>query len=190
VQLDPLAFMHRHVQALLQYFAGRYEEALATKMRASTLGPPDFVPNQGLLALVLLGLGRKAEAVTMAQAVRAAVHVNHRWTADADAIWTLKQCGLDAEAATFAEEALRRLPAVSYARGFTLGALGRFDDALEHLTHTPVIARRSLYWAPLWDPFREDPRFQQLLAKLGCAEEYKVARETLARLLKEQAGKK
>ena len=42
----------------------------------------------------------------------------------------------------------------------------------------------------MWDPWRDDPRFQQLMVKLGCVAEYKVARETLARMLKEQAAKK
>jgi hypothetical protein len=37
----------------------------------------------------------------------------------------------------------------------------------------------------MWDPSRDDPRFQQLMVKLGCVEEYKVARVTLARMLKD-----
>jgi hypothetical protein len=42
----------------------------------------------------------------------------------------------------------------------------------------------------MFDPYRDDPRFQQILVKLNCVEEYKVARATLTRLLKEQPGKK
>jgi hypothetical protein len=38
----------------------------------------------------------------------------------------------------------------------------------------------------MWDPWREDPRFEQLMAHLGRAEEYKVARATLARMQQEQ----
>ena len=63
-----------------------------------------------------------------------------------------------------------------------LSALGRFDEALPFLERTPTQPIRYLYWDERWDPWREDPRFLQLMAKLGRAEEYKVARATLARL--------
>ena len=48
----------------------------------------------------------------------------------------------------------------------------------------------SLYWAPMWDSLRDDVQFQRWLVTIGCAAEYKVARETQARMLKEQAAKK
>ena len=35
----------------------------------------------------------------------------------------------------------------------------------------------------MFDPYRDAPRFQQLIVKLNCVEEYKVARSTLARML-------
>jgi uncharacterized protein YjiS (DUF1127 family) len=46
-----------------------------------------------------------------------------------------------------------------------------------------------LYLDTMFDPYREDPHFQQLLVKLNCVEEYKRARETLARMLQEQPVK-
>ena len=47
-----------------------------------------------------------------------------------------------------------------------------------------------LYWEPMFDPIRDDPRFQQLMMKLGREAEYRVACETLARMVQEQAAKK
>jgi hypothetical protein len=75
-------------------------------------------------------------------------------------------------------------------RGFVLVALGRFEDALPFLAHTPPIANRLLCWDVMFDPYRDDPRFQQVLLKLNCVEEYKVARESLTRVLKEQQAKR
>jgi len=42
----------------------------------------------------------------------------------------------------------------------------------------------------MFDPYRDDPRFLQLLVKLNCVEEHKVARGTWARMLKEQEPKR
>jgi hypothetical protein len=35
----------------------------------------------------------------------------------------------------------------------------------------------------MWDAVRNEPRFHQILANIGCEAEYKVGRETLARML-------
>ena len=40
------------------------------------------------------------------------------------------------------------------------------------------------------DSVRDRPAFQQLLVTFNCVPQYKVARETLARMIKEQAAKK
>ncbi|MDB6114840.1 MAG: TolB amino-terminal protein, partial [Lacunisphaera sp.] len=58
-----------------------------------------------------------------------------------------------------------------------------------YLERTPPIMRYVFYWDPMWDEWRDDPRFQQLLAKLNCAGEYTVARETLVRLQQEWKAK-
>ena len=75
-------------------------------------------------------------------------------------------------------------------RGYVLCAMGNFEEGLAGLENAPTVVQGRLDWLPMLDPVRETPRFQQLLVKLGCAEEYKVARTTLARMLKEQAAGK
>jgi hypothetical protein len=54
----------------------------------------------------------------------------------------------------------------------------------------PTLALQRVYWHPMWNPWRNNPRFVQMIAKFGRTEEYKTARETLARMQLERAGKK
>jgi hypothetical protein len=121
--------------------------------------------------------------------MRQAVTLRPRWNSDGYAIWALERAGLKQEAADYAAEIIK-LPEAYYARGFALVALGRFAEALPSLEHTPPLTRRLLFWDALFDPWRDDPRFQKLLVNLNCAAEYQVARETLTRMLKEREAKK
>jgi hypothetical protein len=68
--------------------------------------------------------------------------------------------------------------------------MGNFEEGLAGLENAPTVVQGRLYWLPMLDPVCDTPEFRQLLVKLGCAEKYKVARETLARMLKEQAAGK
>ena len=188
-ELDPLAFIIIDRSAENQKFAGRYAEALATNRRASGLRPDPFLPNLAEQTQLLTVLGRPAEAVAVARTIRQNPNPRTRWFADAKAIWTLEKAGLGKEASEYAAELVTKSWAPGYVRGFVFVALGRFEEALPFLAQTPPVMKRAIYWDTMFDPYRDDPRFQQLLAKLNCVEEYKVARETLARLLKEQQAK-
>ena len=62
-------------------------------------------------------------------------------------------------------------------------SLDRWDEAEPYLEATPPGTVASTYfWNPLWDRWRDDPRFIRLLGKLHALEEYRVARERLARM--------
>ena len=191
LQLDPLAFIILTTDSLHLAFAWRYPEALAISDRALALRPGVFVPAQGERALILLGLGRKDEAVAAARLVIRNV-TQPRWWEDANAIYVLRQAGLEQEAADYAARLLATLPAESYLRGFIFAALGRKDEALAHLAlaGAPSLAIGAVLYTPLWDGVRDDPRFPKIIAKLGYTAEYKLARATLARMLKEQVAKK
>jgi hypothetical protein len=54
----------------------------------------------------------------------------------------------------------------------------------------PASVTISLMFEPTWDAWRTSPDFRELIAKLGVTEEYQTARETRARMQREQAGKK
>jgi tetratricopeptide (TPR) repeat protein len=189
-ELDPLAFITIDRCAEMRILAHRYEEALATNLRAASLRPDPFLPNLGNRTELLTLLGRQKEAVEVARAIRQNPSQRTRWFADGYAIWTLARAGLTKEAAEYADQLITRPGSEGYVRGFVLVALGRFEEALPFLARTPPVGNRLLYWDVMFDPYRDDPRFQQVLVNLHCVEEYKVARATLTRLLKEQPGKK
>ncbi len=187
-ELDPLSFIIIDRIADELRFAGHFTEAIESSRRAAELRTDIFIPNLGTRVMALLALGRQAEAIELARTIRQAVTLRPRWNSDGYAIWALERAGLKQEAADYAAEIIK-LPEERYVRGFALVALGRFAEALPSLEHTPPITRRLLFWDTLFDPWRDDPRFQQLLVKLNCAAEYQVARETLTRMPKEREAK-
>jgi len=187
-ELDPLSFIIIDRIAEELRFAGHFTEAIESSRRAAELRTDIFIPNLGTRVMALLALGRQAQAIELARTIRQAATLRPRWNSDGYAIWALERAGLKQEAADYAAEIIK-LPEERYVRGFALVALGRFAEALPSLEHTPPITRRLLFWDAMFDPWRDDPRFQQLLVKLNCAAEYQVARQTLTRMLKEREAK-
>jgi len=189
-ELDPLGFiiLDRYAQHLAM--VRRFEEALAVNERAAALRTDVWMPNLGERALVLVALGRANEAIEVARSVRQNSSSWPRWTADADAVWVLRRCGLPQEADEYATQLLQTLAEKSYVRGFVLANAGRFAEALPYLERSPVLIRRNFFWGENWDEWRGDPRFLPLMEKLGCANEYTVARQTLSRMLKERGAAK
>jgi adenylate cyclase len=189
-ELDPLAFiiLDRYAQHLAMVH--RFEEALAVNERAAALRTDNWMPNLSERAMMLVALGRTKEATELAHLVRQNSSSWPRWTSDADAVWVLRRCQLPQEANDYAAQLLQTLPSNSYVRGFLLANAGRFPEALPYLERTPVVFHRNLFWSGNWDEWREDPRFSQLMVKLGCANEYTLARQTLSRMLAEQGTRK
>jgi tetratricopeptide (TPR) repeat protein len=182
VDLDPLWPINLHMLSEALTHAGRFGEALAVNARGSAIRAVDWPPERGVLAMAAWRHGRRDDALSAARLVRQLWPQPPRWFADVDAIWILGQAGLRDEANAHAMQLLKELPAANSHRGLVLAALGRFDEALPHLERSGVMTRRNLFWDPVFDRFRDDPRFPQLMVKLGCAVEYKTARETLQRM--------
>lgn len=182
VALDPLwpVSLANCAEALMS--AGRLSESLQLAERALNMRHGVYAPALGVRARVLFVLGRTDEAVATARLLRTQLRQNPRRGADEAAIWVLQRAGLGPEAAAYAEDYFKTLPPASQQRGFALGGLGRFDEALPFLERMPASVRRRLYWDPIWDPWREDPRFRQLITKLDCVAEYEVARKVLAQI--------
>jgi TolB-like protein/DNA-binding LytR/AlgR family response regulator/Flp pilus assembly protein TadD len=183
IERDPLSFINIDWHAAMLMLAGKLPEALAANERAAALRPDIFVGNLPQRAPILLALGRRDEAVATARRVRGLGRgLPFRRNSDADAIFVLQQAGLGFEAADYGKEILDVLTPENYLRGFILSALGRHDEALPCLERTPTIMQPQLYYSPVWDPVRERAGFQALIAGLGRNHEYRVARETRARM--------
>lgn len=177
ISLDPLSFINVDRYAAQLVLAGKLEAALAVNQRAANLRSDAFVGNLSQRAPILLALGRTEEAVLVARSVRhTALGAPYRRNSDADAIYTLRLCGLESEAAEYGAEVLARAGIHGYLRGFVLMAMGRFEDAAPYLEQAPMIMMPHLYWSAMWDPVRDDPRFGHVIARLGRTAEYALAR--------------
>jgi len=189
--MDPLWFINLLLLGSNLSDVGQWDEALSVLDRAMALRNDPYMPAVGARARALFVLGRKSDAVEMARLVRRRFDVFPRWQADAQAVFVLRQAGLEKEAAEHAAEVFARAPADSYMRGFVHVALGQFERALPYLERTSSTTGRSfVYLDQMWDPWRDDARFLQVIAKIGVTEEYNIARETVARMQRGQAGKK
>ncbi len=189
--LDPLSFIMALIQGFYTCDSQRYAEALAILDRAASLRSETFLPLESDRARMLLALGRPADALAVARKVlRDPRLITAGWYAAGEALQVLQRCGEPAEATRLAESLIPAMPPGSYQRGYALCALGNFREGLPQLATMPVIVQNRIYWHPLFDPVRDTPEFQQLLVKLNCVEQYKVARATLARMLKEPEAKK
>lgn len=189
-EIDPLWFVNMHLFGGMLGFAGHYDDGLQALERAAALRTEMWAPNRADQARLLLLLGRRDEAVRAARQVLGNLDERPRWTGDSMAVWVLRQAGLDADANAAANQLFSRLSPDSYLRGYVLCALGRLDEALPYLERIPVFSFRNVIWEQLFDPVRNDPRFAQVLEKLGRAEDYRTGRGELARMQKTPAAKK
>jgi len=188
IQSDPFSVAALSTRYRYLLMAGRISEALAAYEKVEALRPGFFF-GTGLRAQGLLAAGRRDEALAVAQSVVAYQGLEYRWISDASAVYVLRALGREAEAVAHVEKLLSRLPADSYLRGVALAALDRWDEAMPCLERTPPGLYSIYFWNPIWDRWRAEPSFGRLLAKLGCTKEYQTARETLARMRKEQEAK-
>ena len=190
IALDPLSFVTLVIYASQLNFARRYEDVLAITDRALALRSTVHAPLQGARAIALLGLERIEEAVAAARLVLEEKSFVMRWWAGEEALYVLRQVGPPGEAAEVLRQWQASLPPDNLAHGPLLHALGRFDEALPFLEQTSPSFFARFHFQVIWDDVRDDPRFHRLLAKLGCEGEYRVGRNTLARMLKQSEAVK
>ncbi|HEY1793912.1 MAG TPA: TIR domain-containing protein [Opitutaceae bacterium] len=183
ITLDPLSTVTLVIYASHLVLARRYDEALGITDRALELQCTLMAPINGARAMSLLALGRGAEAAAAARKVRQVESLLMRWWAGEEALYVLLHAGAPGEAAKQYGEWKDAAPADSVDFGHLLNALGRFDEALPYLETTATANFARLYFHPVWDAVRDDPRFSNLLKRLGCEAEYAVGRATIGRML-------
>ncbi len=189
VDLDPLARATLIIYAYQLNFARRYADALAAADRAMALHADTYAALEGPRALALWRLGRVAEAVAAARVVTRERSWSTRWWAGEEALFVLCRAGALEEAREQQRRWQAELPPDAPANGPLLHAIGRFDEALPYLGQLPPASYSRLYYHEIWDDVRKDPRFEQLLARLGCTAEYRIGRETLSRMLQGAADR-
>jgi serine/threonine-protein kinase len=183
VTLDPFSFVTLVIYASQLNFARRYGDVLAITDRALALRSTVIAPLYGARASALLALGRKEEALAAARMVKQEGLWWMRWWACEEALFVLVQAGAHDEAHELYSKWQEELEVESCLRGPMLKAMGRFEEALPYLERTSTTLFSRFYYLPIWDDVRDDPRFQRLISKLGCDAEYKLGRETMARML-------
>jgi tetratricopeptide (TPR) repeat protein len=176
VQLDPLSFSTLWIYAR-QLTAARQPAKALEIVRRSLRLRPDFAAARCIEALDLIALGQRGDAAAILRELEQEPLAPS--LVGGQLVWGLREVNLPVEAAKMADTI------VAAGKGVfpTLIAAGRVDEALGagfdglNPFHAPV-----LYWDPLLDPVREDPRFHQLVAKAGLTESYALAQTTLARM--------
>ncbi len=171
-ELDPLAFIIGTTVADVFFFSRRYDEAIERLQSILTM-EPGFVPAHSDLGRALAQSGRHAEAIeefTIGARLGGADPRAHGGLGH-----TFALAGRHEEArAVLAqlEQRAARLEAGSFAIAVIHIALGQIDQAFAWLDRACREHDRALVWLevhPRLDPLREDPRFAELLARVGLS---------------------
>jgi serine/threonine-protein kinase len=168
--LDPLAFHPIVILAWCYIFVGRYAEALPHLHRVVELQPALLLGHL-LLGTVYRGQSKYAEAITAAQSATQ-ISSRHPW-AVVDLGLTYAAAGRMADAKTIYDELVQRARS-EYVQGSVLAplaaALGKTDEAFALLEESYEERDARLIFLgvyPDYDPLRKDPRFPDLMMRMG-----------------------
>jgi serine/threonine-protein kinase len=167
VELDPLSLSLQANRALLDYFAGRYEEAGSRLREILKSDSTDVLVKWGL-ALVAEQLGRPDEAVAILEPISGSSLNRKSSLGHAYAVAGKVARARNVLAELRAEAAHSYVP--SYYFALVHAGLGQRDQALRDLEH--AYEERSTVLAyllidPRLAPLRDEPRFVALARRLG-----------------------
>jgi serine/threonine-protein kinase len=169
-ELDPASVSIRRSLGWLNYYARRYDAAEEQLRRALAMDPTSE-ENHRILGLALTQQGRYDEAVAaLREAIAGAAESAYARGALAR---TLALAGRTAEARRLlaeleSEGRSRYVSPVAYATAHI--ALGDNDEAFGWIERAHAERRGWLAYLrvePIFDPLRDDPRFRDLLARMG-----------------------
>ncbi len=169
-ELSPLDPRPRARLGFIDFMAGEYAEAESKFRQLHEDGATPFLSTLGLLR-TYMGSGRVNEAVAWGRRILAVLPAPNIALGSAGAAFAF------AGQVEEAERMLRELEArgeqgaaVHYWVAIVLSALGRFDDAFDHLDRALEDGDPSLLYisgAPSVQGLQDDPRFAEVLDRLG-----------------------
>jgi serine/threonine protein kinase/tetratricopeptide (TPR) repeat protein len=172
-ELDPLSPIIKTAAGWIRCCARQYDRALE-EVRGALDMDPDFMPAHSILAEVYKGKGMSEESLMATKAMLD--RLGYHDMADA-----MERAYRESGLRTALEFLLDRLSGgepfgefVDHAIAELLVELGRYDEAFTHLER--AYARRESEFPlfsvmPPFDPLRSDPRFQDLLRRIGLKPE-------------------
>jgi adenylate cyclase len=177
IMLNPALFEAHYFYARDCFAQGKFEKAARLFAEAETINPHDY-QSPRFLAIIYRKLGHRKEFVDAEQRTVAAVEKHlEMHPDDARALYlgagSLMTLGDRDKAREWAERALdadRGEPAVLYNVACTYSLMGDKDRALELLDQAVQQGFGYRAWLEKdsdLDPIRDDPRFDQVLARLG-----------------------
>ena len=170
-RLDPLSATLASNAGRIYYRARQHDKALACYKESLELDPA-LVPTYARLADVYLALGRYPEALAALDKGRAMAGSRQSRQSEGLAA-VLAALGRRSEAEAILrelEEAARHSDQVAYRVALVQTSLGHTDEAIRWLERafeerSPVMFMLDVEMK--FDPIRDDPRFQALLARMG-----------------------
>jgi tetratricopeptide (TPR) repeat protein len=171
-QLDPFSPVVRFAPALAFYYARRYDEAIEAFLQLRDIPPYTLSGSDHFgLARAYAARGEYDQALShIDEAVKLAGTLS---------AWTAEAARIQAERGQrpVAERMLKRLSAAGGAvtpahLAFVYAALGDHDRAFAELNRAADQRSPALLWArvdPRLDALRDDPRFAELVARVGLA---------------------
>ena len=170
VELDPLGLYNRAILADVFYKARQYENA-ANELEKTIASEPDLAPAYSFLAKTLLQTGRSAEAIS--ECKKGEASSPDAGAFDALLSYAYARAGRKTEAVEILQRmhgtfATRYVPPTDFAWVYT--GLGDKEQAFHWLE--TAFAQRDTHLEhikvdPIWDPLRSDPRFTDLVRRVG-----------------------
>ena len=170
VDLDPISQGILKDKGIFQYYLGQYDEALTTAQITLDIDP-GFVPVHRLISLAYTGKGLFEEAIE--ETKKWGSLTGNKIKTDVALAHIYAVSGRQDEAKKIIEDAgIEKMLSSNDYRGVALvyAALGEIDEAFEWLEKSYQKHEESLCSIgidPKFDSIRNDPRFSQLLSKVG-----------------------
>ncbi len=170
VELDPVSQGILKDKGIFQYYMKHYDEAIKTALMTLDIDP-GFVPVHRLIALAYTGKGKYEDAIK--ETIKWGSLTGNKIKTDVALAHIYAVSGKKDEARKIIEETgIENMLSSNDYRGVALvySALGDKDEAFEWLEksyqkHEEALC--SIGVDPKLDPLRDDPRFEELIRKVG-----------------------